>query len=90
MFCLQDLSKPLVLVDLGTAAGQQQAQQLLTGKTDDLQQGSMLLQLLTDGTLVLSNIHKVCTHSHALVLEVHEYFQHHVQMPSCCLWMSRR
>jgi hypothetical protein len=60
MSCFQVAMKPLVQLDLSTVAGQQHAQQLLTGKPDDLQQGSMLLQLLTDGTLVLSNAHKVC------------------------------
>jgi hypothetical protein len=63
---MQDANKPLVQVDLSTAAGQQQAQQLLSCSMEDSSlgssTGSMLLQLLTGGTLVLSNVHKVRNH----------------------------
>jgi hypothetical protein len=62
--CLQDANKPLVQLDLSAPAGQQQAQQLLTdgASTADSKHGGaggMLLQLLTEGTLVMSNTQKV-------------------------------
>jgi hypothetical protein len=69
----QDVSHPVVVVDCSSASGAAAASQLLLGWPDGLLQGvdhtkssvdvaqdALLLSALTDGTLVLSNVHKVC------------------------------
>ena len=71
---LQDMSShhPMVVVDCSSAAGVDAASQLLQGGLGGLARGdcsrssvdvandALLLSALTDGTLVLNNVHKVC------------------------------
>lgn len=70
---VQDVSHPMVVVDCSSASGVEAASQLLLGGLDglpavadysrsgvDVAHDALLLSALTDGTLVLNNIHKVC------------------------------
>lgn len=75
LHCLsvQDVSHPMVVVDCSSASGVKAASQLLLGglhglpaaadyskSSVDVAHDALLLSALTDGTLVLNNVHKVC------------------------------
>lgn len=89
---MQDVSHPVVVVDCSSASGAAAASQLLLGGPDGLLQGvdctkssvdvardALLMSALTDGTLVLSNVHKVCAGmrlSAACGMEAFKRWQH--------------